>query len=101
VSPQGLDEIAEAPARRLLETLRGQLDGRVASAGIVGHEPGLNELASLLVAGDEAAVAFEWRRGAVAIIDLEAFEPGMGTLDAFLPPRVLRAAARATTAASG
>ncbi len=34
-------------------------------------------------------------------LGLEAFEPGIGTLEAFLPPRALRAAAGQATAASG
>lgn len=101
VAPQRLDAIVEEPAEAVLETLRRRLDSELASVALVGHEPGMNELASLLIAGDASAVAFEWRRGAMALIELEEFEPGAGTLGAFLPPRALRAAASASIAASG
>lgn len=100
-APQRLDAIVEEPARGLLGTLARRIDAGFASAALVGHEPGFSELASLLVTGDESALRLEWRRGGVAIIDLEAFEPGIGTLEAFLPPRALRAAAGQATAASG
>jgi len=57
---------------------------------VVGHEPDLGRLASWLLTGDEAAVAFDWRRGGVLILDSSSFLPADGRLIAHLPPRLLR-----------
>lgn len=55
---------------------------------IVGHEPGIGELASKLI-GMRAEV--EFKKGAVARIDVEALPPkGPGVLRWFIPPKFLR-----------
>jgi phosphohistidine phosphatase len=64
-------------------------DGRIA---LVGHEPGLGELASRLVA---LRHPLEFKKGAVARIDLDAGSPAArGRLRWLLPPKVLRALGR-------
>jgi phosphohistidine phosphatase len=61
-----------------------------ASLALVGHEPGLGELAALLVG---FRTAQEFRKGGVARIDVAILPPpsGSGTLQWWLTPRVLRA----------
>lgn len=55
---------------------------------LVGHEPGIGELAARLI-GSRHAVPF--RKGAVCRIDLDALPPsGSGELRWFLTPRILR-----------
>ncbi len=62
--------------------------GRRRRVAIVGHEPGIGELASRLV-GARQAIAF--KKGAVCRIDVDQLPPdGHGVLRWFLPPRVLR-----------
>jgi phosphohistidine phosphatase len=56
---------------------------------IVGHEPGIGELAARLI-GARHAVPF--KKGAICRIDVDTLPPnGPGDLRWFLPPRVLRA----------
>lgn len=60
-----------------------------ASLALVGHEPGLGELAALLVGFKTAQ---EFRKGGVARIDVAILPPpaGSGTLEWWLTPRILR-----------
>ena len=59
--------------------------GRIA---LVGHEPNIGELAARLI-GAREPLAF--KKGAICRIDFEVFPPkGIGQLQWFLPPRVLR-----------
>jgi len=60
-----------------------------ARIAIVGHEPGIGELAARLI-GTRHAVAF--KKGAVCRIDVDVLPPaGPGELRWFLTPRALRA----------
>lgn len=55
---------------------------------LVGHEPNMGELAARLI-GARAPLAF--RKGAICRIDFEVLPPkGLGQLQWFLPPRMLR-----------
>jgi phosphohistidine phosphatase len=55
---------------------------------IVGHEPGIGELAAKLAG---LRVDLEFKKGAIARIDVEALPPkGPGLLRWFIPPRFLR-----------
>ncbi len=58
---------------------------------LVGHEPHLSRLLALLVHGDPDLESMPFRKGGVAVLDLEKAGPGCATLIAMLPPRVLRA----------
>jgi phosphohistidine phosphatase len=63
--------------------------GRKPRLALVGHEPGLGELAGRLV-GSRRAI--EFKKGAVCRIDLDELPPnGPGQLRWFLTPRILRA----------
>jgi phosphohistidine phosphatase len=55
---------------------------------LVGHEPGIGELAAKLAGSRHP---FEFKKGAVCRIDLESLPPaGPGTLRWFLTPKILR-----------
>ena len=67
--------------------LRERLEG-VTCAALVGHEPFLGELASLLLSGAPAGVALEFKKGTIARIALA--DDGIGLLRGLWSPRVLR-----------
>lgn len=61
------------------------------SVALVGHEPQLSELLAHLVGAPEAdRLAF--KKGGVAVVDLDEGTRSAGRLTAFLPPSVLRSA---------
>jgi phosphohistidine phosphatase len=63
--------------------------GRKPRLALVGHEPGLGELAGRLI-GSRRAI--EFKKGAVCRIDLDELPPnGPGQLRWFMTPRILRA----------
>jgi len=63
--------------------------GRKTRIGIVGHEPGIGELAARLI-GSRHAV--EFKKGAICRIDVDELPPsGPGDLRWFMPPKLLRA----------
>jgi phosphohistidine phosphatase len=71
--------------------LMAELDkhARKSRVALVGHEPGLGELAARLVGSRHA---IEFKKGAVCRIDLDEIPPaGPGHLRWFLTPRILRA----------
>jgi phosphohistidine phosphatase len=57
------------------------------SIALVGHEPHLSSLASLLLSGDEARVALELKKGGAALLTIDG---GRATLVWHVPPRLLR-----------
>ncbi len=60
-----------------------------ATVAIVGHEPSVSELLSrLLATRHEDRLAF--KKGGVALVDVPARLADGGSLEAFLPPKVLR-----------
>jgi phosphohistidine phosphatase len=76
--------LAQRPTRALLEEIRGK---RVA---LVGHDPWIGQLCSMLVMGDVGhAGSHRFKKGGVAWLR-GAPEPGGCTLIALLPPAVLR-----------
>jgi len=84
--PLPVDELLGEPGEALL--------GRLAAASrecvaVVGHEPWLSELASLLVAGETAAARLRLKKGGVAHLEGEPVPAGMELVE-LLPPRVLR-----------
>ena len=62
---------------------------------LVGHQPGLGQLASFLLAGAPDVVPLPFKKGAIAAIEVQGLPPqGLGFLRWFLTPRQLRAMAR-------
>jgi phosphohistidine phosphatase len=61
------------------------------SVALVGHEPGLSELASYLLAGSGRAVDLEMKKGGAAMVSLDgAPQAGTALLRWLLTPKVLR-----------
>ena len=61
---------------------------RKASIALVGHEPGIGELAARLAGSRHP---FEFKKGAVCRIDVDSLPiGGPGTLKWFLTPKILR-----------
>lgn len=89
--------IYEAPAQRLLDVIR-QAPDDAHTLLLVGHNPGLEDLAAMLIgagaANDLARLRDKYPTGGLAVI---AFDPvpwkavaaGTGTLDRFVTPRLL------------
>ncbi|MEW6446088.1 MAG: phosphohistidine phosphatase SixA [Pseudomonadota bacterium] len=69
----------------LAERRRGE---RIA---LIGHEPHLSRLLALLIHGDDTLETLTFRKGGVAVLDMEHPAPANARLIALLPPRVLRA----------
>jgi phosphohistidine phosphatase len=88
LKPEIVAELAPAaPLGRLREWLAAHAHGVVA---IVGHEPGLSTFASWLIsARPESHLVL--KKGGACLIDLNALEPGVGTLEWLLTPKQLRA----------
>jgi phosphohistidine phosphatase len=77
--------LARAPSQDLLDALVGT---RVA---LVGHEPWLGELVAWLTTGAPPhGSVFAFKRGGVAWLEGQP-QPGLMVLQAFLPPKALRA----------
>jgi phosphohistidine phosphatase len=69
--------------------------GREQSVILVGHEPWMSELLSVLVAGSAGTAASVFRKGAAALISFDgAPAAGTGTLEWLLQPGQLRRLAR-------
>ncbi|MCF6368878.1 SixA phosphatase family protein [Rhizobium halophilum] len=91
-------ELYDATAANMLQVLR-RAEASADTVVIVGHNPGLQEVALLLVgdgkASARAAMAEKYPTGALAVIDFPAFdwkdiEPGSGYLAQFVAPRSLK-----------
>lgn len=89
--------VYDASAARLMTVLREQPKD-AHSVMLVGHNPGLEDLAELLVASGPAphlaSMAEKFPTGGLAVIDLPVDEwsataPGIGRLDRFVTPRDL------------
>lgn len=63
------------------------------SVALVGHEPHLSRLLALLVHGDSERDTMPFKKGGVAILEINPDKPTGTSLQAFLPPRVLCALA--------
>ena len=92
-----------------LPALRSEVDPKEASAALkafaaeehvalVGHEPHLSSWLSLLVAGRTDALRCQFKKAAVACVEVERVPPpaGSGTLRWFLTPKQLRLIAHGT-----
>jgi phosphohistidine phosphatase len=88
-APEAADELAAIrPARDPIQLLR-QLDPPE-SLALVGHEPQLSSLASLLLANDEAALDLELKKGGVIALVYAEPEPGTARLRWAATPKLFR-----------
>ena len=91
--PKRCDALAaHRPAGAALEPLRRH--AKRGSVALVGHEPNLSSLASLLLAGDENAVGLELKKGGMVLLTFSA-DPsrGSGVLRWSVTPKILRSLA--------
>jgi phosphohistidine phosphatase len=80
---------ASAAVSEVVDVLRDQ--GGRSSVALVGHEPNLSWLASLLLAGHEHAVPLELKKGAAVLLTLSsARTPGSALLRWSASPKILR-----------
>jgi phosphohistidine phosphatase len=89
--PKVVELPALQPGARPRDVLRAlEPDARRASVALVGHEPGLGELAALLIGFKTPP---EFKKGGVARIDVAILPPaaGSGVLHWWLTPKLLRA----------
>jgi phosphohistidine phosphatase len=69
-----------------------QTRSKPSSLALVGHEPNLSSLASLLLTGHEDALELELKKGAVVFVEIQAdVPPGTGVLRWSVSPKILRA----------
>lgn len=78
---------ARSTAREIADWLALQPE---APLMIVGHNPALDELLSLLLLGDPAALPFEFKKGAVAALRRPSRDGERHTLRWIAPPGLLR-----------
>ena len=61
------------------------------SLAVVGHEPHLSQLVSVLVAGEADAMAMELKKGGAVYVEIAgAVQPGAGMLRWSVSPKILR-----------
>jgi len=90
-APEPCDALAVG---RAAEAVLAALPGR-GFAAVVGHEPQLSELASLLLAGDSDAAAIELKKGGAVLLACKfGALPGRAVLRWSASPRLLRGLAR-------
>lgn len=94
---RNLDAIYEAPAERLLATL-GKIEPGYRCVAMIGHNPGMEDLAAMLVGGGDPqarqAMAEKYPTAGLAVIDFDCarwqdITPGAGRLERFVTPRSL------------
>jgi phosphohistidine phosphatase len=87
---------ADSSARAMLAAIEERSSGTPpASVALVGHEPIMGELLSLLLTGEEIGMAVPLKKGAIACVEMEPdLAPGSARLKWLLAPKALRAAAR-------
>ncbi len=80
-------EAVRAPADAAEELV----ERREASVALVGHEPQLSSLVSLLLTGDTGSVALDLKKGGVVLLDCPGEPaPGEALLRWFASPKILR-----------
>ncbi len=88
VQSQTLEVLADANPRPLARWIRRMDETSVV---LVGHEPQLSQLVSLLCAGSPGRMGLALKKAGVAMLRREATGPRQTwTLEALLPPRLLR-----------
>lgn len=88
VKPKAAPSLAQAPD---LEAIRAELEGigDISTVALVGHEPWLSELVSLLLTGEPGQVSLDFPKSGVVGVEAATVEGGAGTLRFFLRPKLL------------
>ena len=79
------DALAEPPRVDAIAAEVGAV-GAEETIALVGHEPWMSTLASLLLTGDSQGVKVDFPKSGVMGIEMEAFEPSAGMLRFFVVP---------------
>jgi phosphohistidine phosphatase len=88
-SPERASQLAPSFPHAAVELLKTH---DVRSIALVGHEPHLSELASLLVSGDENALRLELKKGGTVFLEFDAPPAAAAaTLRWSVSPKILRA----------
>ncbi|MGE0601335.1 MAG: histidine phosphatase family protein [Dehalococcoidia bacterium] len=83
-----LDALGTGEHREVLAECAGLGKSQVA---LVGHEPWMGELLSLILTGSERGMLVVFKKGAAALVDVESPGRGLGHLEWMLQPGTLRA----------
>lgn len=86
--PRELGALAHGAPEDILRALRPY--ARHEAVAIVGHEPALSRLASLLLTGSPEGLTLTLKKGGLVSVELGAVAPRAGTLRWLLTPRMLR-----------
>jgi phosphohistidine phosphatase len=86
-TPERRNALTGGPVSGMIEVLHSYMGTE--SLALVGHEPGLSELAGFLLS-PERPPALEMKKGAVVCLELHGLDPVEARLLWLLPPRVLR-----------
>ncbi len=83
-----LDALGTGEHREVLAECASLVESRVV---LVGHEPWMGELLSLMLTGSDSGLLVVFKKGAAALVDVE--QPGreLGKLEWMLQPSALRA----------
>ena len=84
--PRPAAELAERPELSRLSRAIGSRPPDAVIA-LVGHEPWLSELASLLLTGDHERATIDFPKSGALGLRLDPIRPGTATLEFFYPPR--------------
>lgn len=87
-APEPLDSLTPpVPVADCLAALGARSEQALA---LVGHQPNLSELASLVLTGHEHRVRIDLRKAGVAFLEAPTATPGAGVLHWVATPRMLR-----------
>ena len=88
LKPKAAPSLAQAPD---LEAIKAEIEGigETDTVALVGHEPWLGELASLLLTGDPDRLSVDLPKSGVLGIETPLLEGGNGTLRFFFRPKLL------------
>ena len=97
VAKRDVREIYEAPASQILDTIH-DVEPSVESLLVVGHNPGMEDLAQLLMKGDGGEAGAKIRQkfptAAIAVVSIPVDDwtevvPDIGKLELFVTPKML------------
>lgn len=88
LKPRPAESLAAAPD---LDDLRRDLEGieSLQIVAVVGHEPWLSTLVSLLLTGEPHRLSLDFPKSGVVGIDTDAIQAGAGMLRFFLRPKLI------------
>lgn len=86
LKPKPISALADVPD---LDAIHKELEGaeRLETVALVGHEPWLGSLASLLLTGEPHRLSIDFPKSGVIGIEVDAIESGAGMLRFFLRPK--------------